>query len=87
MKINNTIDFDESQTLSKQSTEFQEWYNQNVNALINDKLFPDSLDRFNRPQSYTVIVNELTIQIFPQYIYSDQSNWACSDFQLTIKTV
>ena len=85
MKINDTIEFNESQTLSKQSTEFQVWYNQNVNVLINDKLIPDSLDRFKRPFSYTVKIESFTITIIPQYIYRDQSNWACSDFYLTIK--
>jgi len=87
MKINDTIEFNESQTLSKQSTEFQVWYNQNVNVLINDKLIPDSLDRFKRPFSYTVKIESFTITIIPQYIYCDQSNWACSDFFITIKTV
>ena len=85
MKINDNIEFDENQTLSKQTPEFQSWYNQNVNILINDKLVPDYLDRFNRPQSYTVVVGEFTIQVQPEYIYRDQSNWACSDFYLKIK--
>jgi len=67
--------------------EFQTWYNDNVNVLINDTLVPDSLDIFKRPQSYTVVVEKLTIQVVPQYIYRDQSNWACSDFYLTIKSV
>jgi len=85
MKINDIVEFDENQNLSKQTTEFQAWYNQNVNILINDKLVPDYLDRFNRPQSYTVVVGEFTIQVQPEYIYRDQSNWACSDFYLKIK--
>jgi len=85
MKINDIVEFDENQNLSKQTTEFQAWYNQNVNILINDKLVPDYLDRFNRPQSYTVVVGEFTIQVVPEYIYRDQSNWACSDFYLKIK--
>ena len=85
MKITETIDFDENQNLSKQSTEFQAWYNQNVNVLINDKLIPDSFDEFKRPQAYTIIVGEFTIQVVPQYIYRDQSNWACSDLYLKFK--
>ena len=87
MNITNTIQFNESKMLSEQSQEFQTWYNKNVNVLINDKLIPDSLDRFKRPFSYTVKVESFTIVIFPQYIYCDQSNWACSDFFITIKTV
>jgi len=87
MKINDTVEFDESKNLSEQTPEFQAWYNENVNVLINDKLIPNSLDRFNRPQSYTVVVTDFTIQVVPQYIYRDQSNWSCSDFKLTVITV
>ena len=85
MKINDNIEFDENQTLSKQTPEFQSWYNQNVNVLINDKLVSDSFDEFKRPQAYTIIVGEFTIQVVPQYIYRDQSNWACSDLYLKFK--
>ena len=86
MNITETIQFDESKMLSEQTKEFQQWYNDNVNVLINDKLIADSLDQFNRPFSYTVEVDTFIIVIYPQYIYRDQSNWACCDFQLTIKT-
>jgi len=87
MKITETIDFEENVFLSKQTTEFQEWYNDNVNVLINDTLAPDLFDIFKRPMSYTVTVGTFTITIEPKYIYSDQSNWACSDFNITIKSV
>jgi len=87
MQITDTIQFDESKLLSEQTTEFQEWYNENVNVLINDKLAPDSLDNFKRPFSYTITVKSFTIVICPNYIFRDQSNWACSDFYLSIKTV
>ena len=87
MNITDTIQFDESKLLSEQTPEFQAWYNENVNVLINDKLAPDSLDKFKRPFTYTVYVDNFTFVICPNYIYKDQSNWACSDFQITIKTV
>jgi len=86
MNITSKIKFDESKNLSGQTTEFKVWYNDNVNVLINDKFVPDMLDEFKRPKSYTVKVGTFTITILPIYIYPDQSNWACSDFQLTIKT-
>jgi len=85
IQITGTTEFDETKLLSMQSSEFKEWYNKNVNILINDKLIPDSLDIFNRPISYTVIFDKFTITIYPQYIYSDQSSWACSDLQIKIK--
>ncbi len=87
INITNTILFDENLLLSKQSAEFQQWYNENVNILINDKLKPDLLDEYSRPMSYTVVVNTFQITIYPLYIYQDSSNWACRDFQLTIKPV
>ena len=87
IQITETVQFDESKNLSQQTPEFKNWYNQNVNVLINDKLVPDILDEYNRPKSYTVQVDAFTITIYPLYIYQDQSNWACSDFQLTIKSV
>ena len=87
IKINDTIEFDESKLLSEQTKEFQEWYNENVNGLINDTLVPDSLDEFKRPMSYIVQVDTFTVTIFPNYIYHDQSNWSCSDFYVTIKSV
>jgi len=85
MKIADNIDFDESKNLSEQTKEFQSWYNENVNTLINDTLKPDFLDEYKRPKSYTVTVDSFSITIYPLYIYQDQSNWACRDFQLTIK--
>ena len=84
IQITDTIEFDETKLLSMQSSDFKEWYNKNVNILINDKLVPNSLDTFKRPISYTVIFDKFTITIYPQYIYSDQSNWACSDLQIKI---
>lgn len=86
MKITENIEFEESKNLSEQSKEFQAWYNEKVNPLINDQLKPDLFDEYNRPKSYTVTVDSLYITIYPLYIYPDQSNWACRDFQLTIKT-
>lgn len=84
MKILDNIEFDESKNLSKQSKEFQQWYNEKVNPLITDKLIPDRLDIYKRPLTYTVIVDSLTIVIYPQYIYKESSNWACSDFLIKI---
>ena len=46
IKINDTVQFDESKNLSQQTPEFKNWYNQNVNVLINDKLVPDILDEY-----------------------------------------
>jgi len=85
IQITETIEFDDSKFLSEQSSDFKVWYNKNVNILINDKLNPDSLDIFNRPISYTVTVETFNIEIYPQYIYNEQSNWACSDFKIKIK--
>ena len=87
IQINDTVQFEESKNLSKQTPEFKTWYNQNVIVLINDKLVPDILDEYKRPKSYTVKVETFSITIYPLYIYNDQSNWVCSDFQLTIKSV
>jgi len=84
MNITETIQFDESKMLSEQSPEFQQWYNEKVNALVNDKLIPDLLDEYKRPKSYTVKVDSFIVNILPIYIYPDKSNWACSDFDLII---
>jgi len=86
MNITDTIMFDESKLLSEQTPEFQAWYNENVNVLINDKLVPDLMDEYKRPKSYTVVVDSFSVTILPLYIYPDQSNWACSNFQLIFKT-
>ncbi len=87
MNITDTIQFDESKNLSQQTPEFQAWYNENVNLRINDTLKPDILDEYKRPKSYTVIVDLFSVNILPLYIYPDHGNWACSDFQLIIKSV
>jgi len=86
MNITDTIMFDESKLLSEQTPEFQAWYNENVNVLINDKLVPDLMDEYKRPKSYTVVVDSFSVTILPLYIYPDQSNWACSNFKLIFKT-
>jgi len=46
MNITDTIMFDESKLLSEQTPEFQAWYNENVNVLINDKLVTDLMDEY-----------------------------------------
>jgi len=84
IQITNTIVFDETKFLSEQSSEFKDWYNKNVNILINDKIVPDSLDTFKRPISYTITIDKFNIIIYPQYIYNEQNNWSCSDFKLKI---
>jgi len=87
IQINPTIYFDESKLLSKQTPEFQAWYNENVNPLINDTLKPDILDEYKRPKSYTVTVDVFSVTIYLLYINQSSSDWRCRDFQLTIKTV
>jgi hypothetical protein len=87
IQITGTTEFDDSKTLSQQTEDFKKWYYQNVNILITDKLKPDSLDEYKRPKSYTVTVLTFTINISPIYIYQTQSNWACSDYKLIIKTI
>lgn len=86
IQITDTIQFDESKLLSKQTSEFQRWYNENVNPLINDKTPIDSFDEFKRPQSYAIVVGELLVDVWPQYIFPDSSNWSCSDFEILIQS-
>ena len=46
---------------------------------------PDSRDeKTNRPVSYTLTADGVTIRIVWIYIYEDSSSWACSDYQLFI---
>lgn len=84
--LTDTIQFDESKNLSEQSPEFQAWFNEFVNPQINDRLQPDLLDQYKRPVSYTVHVDGYTITVFNLYINADQTNYACRDFQLILKT-
>jgi hypothetical protein len=87
IQITDTVQFDASKPLSSQTTAFQNWYNSNVSNQINAKLKADSLDAYQRPVSYTVTTGQLTVTVSPVYIYQDSSNWACSNFNLTIKEV
>ncbi len=84
MKITDIIDFNPELSLSEQSAEFQTWYNENVNNQINDQLAPDALDVFDRPISFTVTVDNLTVTVYFIYQFQDSSTWACSEFHLKI---
>lgn len=87
MNITDTIQFDESLPLSQQSSDFKTWYYKNVINQITDKTIPDLLDDFNRPVSFTVNVDNFIVTIFWLYIFQDQSNWSCSDFNILIKDI
>lgn len=84
MKITETIEFNPDVPLAEQSTEFQQWYNDNVNNQITDQLAPDALDVFDRPVSFTVMVGALSVTVYFLYQFQDSSSWACSGFNLKI---
>lgn len=85
MKITDKIEFDElNPLLSKQTDEFRTWFNEKINSQITDKTVPDSLDEYDRPASYTLQVEGLTVKVSWVYIYENKSSWACSDFNLEI---
>jgi hypothetical protein len=84
MTIAENVEFIEDLPLSKQSDEFRQWYNENINPLITlDK--KDSDDEFGRPYSFTVTFEKFTITIVWIYITDNAIDWRCSDFNIKIK--
>jgi hypothetical protein len=84
IQITDTIQLDENiELLSGQSSEFQTWFNENVNSQITDQLQPLELDVYNRPKTYKVEANAITFLVSPNYLYTGSSSWANSG--LTIK--
>ena len=70
--------------LSKCSDELRSFVTEKIIPQINLNTIPDSLDEYNRPVSFTIESDGVTIKIVWIYIYQDTSNWACSDYQLFI---
>jgi hypothetical protein len=85
--ITDKIQFDETLPLSQQNAEFQQWCNKNVNSQINDKTEIKEVDEYKRPALYSVLVDAFIVEVQPIYKNQSQSDWSCSDFQITIKTV
>ena len=86
MNITDKIIFDEMLPFSQQSDEFKSWYNKNVNSQINENTEVKSIDAYNRPYLYSVMIDGFIVEIQPIYKADSQSDWGCSDFQITIKT-
>jgi hypothetical protein len=84
MTIAENVEFIKDLPLSKQSDEFRQWYNENINSQITDKIIPDSLDDYNRPISFTLKYDVFTVKVFWVYALQDSSSWACSDFNIQI---
>jgi hypothetical protein len=84
--ITDKILFDETLPLSQQSADFQMWYNQNVNSQINDTTEIKAVDEYKRPALYSVLADGFIVEVQPIYKADSQSDWGCSDFQITIKT-
>lgn len=85
--ITDKIQFDEALPLSQQSAEFQAWYNKNVNSQINDKTEIKAVDEYKRPAQYSVLHDGFIVEVKPIYKTDSQSDWGCSDFQITVKAV
>ncbi|MDR3706645.1 MAG: hypothetical protein P4L28_12160 [Paludibacteraceae bacterium] len=85
-QITDTIQFDESkELLSGQSSEFQTWFNENVNAQITDRLQPVETDEYSRPKTYNVEANSITFLVSPNYLYAGSASWANSGLTIKIK--
>lgn len=88
MNITESIQFNENEPLlSKQSDELKGWYNENIHSKITDQIIPDSLDQYDRPFSFTTEAEGFKVATEWQYIHKTKSNWACSDFKLTITPI
>ena len=84
---NENIKFiDESGVLLSQcSDELRAFVTEKIIPQITLNTVPDSWDeKTNRPVSYTLTADGVTIRIVWIYIYEDSSSWACSDYQLFI---
>lgn len=84
MKITDEIEFIEGLLLSQQSSEFREWYNENIHSKITDKITPDAIDKYDRPVSFTIETLGLIVHVYWLYIFESQSSWACRDFKIEI---
>ena len=88
MNIKENIQFNEIEPLlSKQSDDFRNWHNENIHSKISDQTTPDSLDAYDRPFSFTLAADGFRVTTEWQYIHKTKSNWACSDFKLTITPI
>lgn len=81
-QITDTIFFDETKTIQEQTSEFQQWFFTNCN--ITDITLIDSYDNYNRPNKYHFNINNLTINVIPNYINDDITNWAISGYTIEI---
>jgi hypothetical protein len=84
IEINNTTLFDENKLLSRQSTEFRNWYYENY---CPDILQPEpiSYDEYFRPSCYRITYNNITVTTYPIYQCACAQSWARSDFSITIE--
>ena len=86
MEITNNIIFNELEPLlSKQTADFSQWYSENFHSKIIEPLNPIGYDDYGRPSAF---INhyagwKCTTEFI--YIHNDGSNWACSDFKITIE--
>lgn len=86
IQITETIQFnDEEPLLSKQSFEFSKWYHENFHSKIIEPLNPLGFDNYGRPTSFLNKYDGWNCTTEFIYIYNDKSNWACSDFRITLE--
>ena len=70
--------------LSQCSDALRSFVTEKIIPQINLNTTPDGLDEYNRPVSFTLEAEGITVKVVWVYIYEDSSNWACSDYQLFI---
>lgn len=86
IEITDTIQFNsEEPLLSKQSPEFAQWYSENFHSKIVEPLHPIGYDQYGRPSAFINHYDGWKCTTEFIYIYNDGSNWACSDFRLTLE--
>jgi hypothetical protein len=82
VEITDKVSFDETKPIQQQSTEFQQWFTDN--CPINDKTPISAYDEYNRPGKYVFTVDNLKVNVEPNYINPDRSNWAISGYNISI---
>ena len=86
IQITETIQFNDSEPLlSKQSQEFSQWYHENFHSKILEPLNPISHDDLGRPNKFENKFDGWKCTTEFIFIHKDISNWACSDFGITIE--
>ena len=86
MEITNNIIFNELEPLlSKQTADFSQWYSENFHSKIIEPLNPIGYDQYGRPSAFINHHDGWKCTTEFIYIHNDGSNWACSDFKITIE--